>query len=180
MHGFLRLEIMKHLPWHARLSLEKFTNSERAIPSLPKRQTVEKLVSNILDKNNINAMEAMLVPIIEKADVHEIREMILQTALVENLAKQLQHISSYNDRIKSEAIFVLMKLGSSGGEPCIRKILKFNIVKNLIFFDALQVTRIARYNLHSTSSADTWRERKMLFNRVVETEFCSIFPVLGY
>ena len=132
MHGFLRLGIMKHLPWHARLSLEKFTNSERAIPSLPKRQTVEKLVSNILDKNNINAMEAMLVPIVEKADVHEIREMILQTTLVENLAKQLQHISSYNNRIKSEAIFVLMKLGSSRGEPCIRKILKFNIVQNLI------------------------------------------------
>ena len=87
MHGFLRLGIMKHLPWHARLSLEKFTNSERAIPSLPKRQTVEKLVSNILDKNNINAMEAMLVPIVEKEDVHEIREMIMQTALVDNLAK---------------------------------------------------------------------------------------------
>ena len=50
---------------------------------------MEKLVSNILDKNNINAMEAMLVPIVEKADVHEIREV---PSLVENLAKQLQHI----------------------------------------------------------------------------------------
>ena len=27
------------------------------------------------------------------------------------------------------------------------------------FFDVLQVTRIARYILHSTSSADTWREK---------------------
>ena len=41
----------------------------------------------------------------------------------------------------------------------------------LDFFDVLQVTRIARYSLHSTSSADTWRERKMLFNRVFGTEF---------
>lgn len=134
VHGFLRSGIMEHLPWNARFSLEKLTNSERAIPSLPKRQAVEDLASNILDKNNINAMDAMqnLLSIVEKADVPEIREMILQTALVENLAKQLQHILSDKNRIKSEAIFVLMKLGSSGGEPCIRKILKFDIIQDLI------------------------------------------------
>jgi hypothetical protein len=50
VHGFLRSGIMEHLPWLAWFSLEKFTNSEMAIPSLPKRQAVEELASNILDQ----------------------------------------------------------------------------------------------------------------------------------
>ena len=70
----------------------------------------------------------------------------------------------------------LLPVGAKAGKE--KAVEKLFIAGN--FFDVLQVTRIARYSLHSTSSADTWRERKMVFNRVVETKFCSVFPVLSY
>ncbi|GLJ43884.1 hypothetical protein SUGI_0914780 [Cryptomeria japonica] len=133
VHGFLSSGIMENLPWHARLSLEKLTISERLVPSLQEKEAVEELVSNILNRETKIAIKAMqdLVPIVEKADSPKIRDMILQTVLIENLAEQLQHRLPEKNRLKSEAIFLLMKLGCSGGESCIRKILKFNIVEDL-------------------------------------------------
>ena len=75
----------------------------------------------------------------------------------------------------SGVLSTLLPVGAKAGKE--KAVEKLFIAGNL--FDVLQVTRIARYSLHSTSSADTWRERKMLFNRVFGTEFCSIFPVLS-
>ena len=67
----------------------------------------------------------------------------------------------------SGVLSTLLPVGAKAGKE--KAVEKLFIAGNL--FDVLQVTRIARYNLHSTSSADTWRERKMLFNRVFGTEF---------
>ena len=53
---------------------EKTQNFIREIVGLP-----SKLMN--FNQRNINAMEAMLIPIVEKADVHEIREMICKLPL---------------------------------------------------------------------------------------------------
>ena len=78
------------------------------------------------------------------------------------------------EELHDSLLKTLMILAKDGKEKAVEKLF---IAGN--FFDVLQVTIIARYILHSTSSANTWRERKMLFNRVFGTKFCSIFPVLS-
>ncbi|KAL5976950.1 hypothetical protein ACLOJK_021287 [Asimina triloba] len=121
------------LPWDARISLEKFVLMDRSIPLSPKPQTFEDLIHKILQRDNRRVLEAMqdLIPIIEKAADPQIREMILKSPLVERLATLLQNAHSEENRTRSESAFLLMKLACSGGGPCIRKFMEFDIIPEL-------------------------------------------------
>lgn len=133
-HESLRPGMLTLLPWHARLSLERFVLSDRNIPPLPKPHAFVDLVHKILDTDNNQVFEAMqdLIPIIEKASDPRIRDMILQSPLVERLGALLQYGHSEQNRIRSESAFVLMKLACSGGEPCIKKFMDYDIIPELV------------------------------------------------
>ncbi|KAJ8637642.1 hypothetical protein MRB53_011909 [Persea americana] len=134
-HESLRPGMLTLLPWHARLSLERFVLSDRNIPPSPKPQTFVDLVHKILDTDNNQVFEAMqeLIPIIEKASDPRIRDMILQSPLVERLGALLQYGHSEQNRIRSESAFVLMKLACSGGsKTCVERIFSSQVVEKLV------------------------------------------------
>ncbi|OVA00465.1 Disease resistance protein [Macleaya cordata] len=122
------------LPWHARLSLEKFVLSDRNVPASPKPQTFEDLIEKILDRDQKRALEAMqdIISIIEKAGEPRICDMIIQSPLIGRLAELLRHGQSERNSTRSQSAFLLMKLACSGGEPCIRKFLEYDIVPELV------------------------------------------------
>lgn len=123
------------LPWQARLSLERFVLSDRNIPPSPKQQTFEDLIHKVLDSDNKQVLEAMqdLIPIIEKSGEPRIRDMIIRSPLIKRLSELLLYGNSeQKSMMKSESAFLLMKLACSGGEPCIKKILEYDIIPDLI------------------------------------------------
>ncbi|MQM13202.1 hypothetical protein Taro_046124 [Colocasia esculenta] len=129
--GYLQRGTLKLLPWHARLSLERFVLSDGSTILSPKPQTFEDYVDKILHGDTERVMEAMqdLIPIIENAGDPRVRDMILQSPLIERLAVML---NNERNRVRSESAFMLMKVACSGGEPFIRKFLECNVVPELV------------------------------------------------
>lgn len=132
-HESLHPGMLNLLPWHARLTLERFVLPDGNFHS-PKPQTFEDLVHKILDRDNKQVLEAMqdLIPIVEKAGEPRIRDMILQSPLVEGLTALLQNGRSEQNQMRSESAFLLMKLAWSGGEPFIRKFMEYDIIPELV------------------------------------------------
>ncbi|KAF8389080.1 hypothetical protein HHK36_025765 [Tetracentron sinense] len=133
-NGSLRPGTLNHLPWHARQRLERFVLPNRNIPLSPKPQTFEDLIHKILERDQKQVLEAMqdLIPIIEKAGDLRIRDMIIKSPLVERLSELLQYGHPEQNSTRSESAFLLTKLACSGGEPCIRKFLEYDIIPDLV------------------------------------------------
>ncbi|KAJ7295942.1 hypothetical protein O6H91_11G039300 [Diphasiastrum complanatum] len=133
--NFLRSGILNRIPWQARLSLERFNKLDRgsSFEVLPKRQTLERLAAILeagSEEEKIDAIQDM-IPIVEKADNPDMKDMILKAGIVESLSKLLQ-LSTEDFRVKSEASFALTKLSCSGGEACIRRMIKAKVVESLV------------------------------------------------
>ncbi|GMN50048.1 hypothetical protein TIFTF001_019205 [Ficus carica] len=122
------------LPWQVRLRLETFVLSERNLPFSPKHHSFEDLVHEVVDGDNKQVLEAMqdLIPIIEKAGDLSIRDMILKSPLIKRLAELLQQGHHVENSMKSQSAFLLMKLACSGGEPCTKKFLEYDIIPELV------------------------------------------------
>ncbi|KAI0487837.1 hypothetical protein KFK09_027660 [Dendrobium nobile] len=125
---------LNNLPWNVRLSFETFKISDRTITCSPKAKLFEDLLDRTLSKERKQVSEALqeMIPIVEKASDPMICEMILKSHLVERLASLLQNRDGEWDRARSESAFILMKLTCSGGEPFIRRILKSDIILELV------------------------------------------------
>lgn len=132
-NGSLGPNILKLLPWQARLRLEKFVLSDQNFIPSTKPQTFDDVIHKMLENSDKQILEAMqdLIPIVEKAGELKNREMILKSPLVERLSELLQGHQEQHF-LKIESAFVLMKLACSGGEPCIRKILEYDIIQELV------------------------------------------------
>lgn len=131
-NGSLGPGILKLLPWQARIRLEKFVlSNQNSVPS-PKPQTFDDIICKMMDNSDKQILEAMqdLIPIVEKAGEPRIRDMILKSPLVKRLSELLQGHQEHF--LKTESNFVLMKLACSGGEPCIKKILEYGIIQELV------------------------------------------------
>lgn len=133
-NGSLQLANLNLLPWQARLRLERFVLSDQNVAHSPRPQTFEDLIHKALDSNYKQGLEAMqnLIPIVEKAGDPKIRDMILNSPLIQRLCDLLQYGNSQQKSVKSECAFLLMKLAISGGEPCIRKYLQYDIIPELV------------------------------------------------
>ena len=103
---------MNLLPWHARLTLERFVLSDRNVIPSPKPQPFEDILHKNFDGEYKQVLEAMqdLIPLVEKASNPRIRDMLLQSHLIERLAFLLQHGDTRQNGARSESAFVLMKL----------------------------------------------------------------------
>ncbi|XP_041001219.1 uncharacterized protein LOC121246959 [Juglans microcarpa x Juglans regia] len=130
-NGHLQHANLKLLPWQVRLRLERFVLSDQNVSSSPRPQTFEDLLHKVLDSNYKQVLEAMqdLIPIIEKAGDPKIRDMILKSPLIKRLFELLQ---TQQKSMKSESVFLLMKLALSGGESCIKKYLEYDIIPELV------------------------------------------------
>ncbi|KAI3463387.1 hypothetical protein Pfo_020050 [Paulownia fortunei] len=144
VNGSLRPGTLNLLPWQARLRLEKFVLSDiNSLPS-PKPQTFEDLIQKLLRSDGKLILEAMqdLIPIIEKVEEPKFRDMILQSPLVKRLSELLQYGQTEQKEVKSESAFLLMKLACSGGEPCIKKFLEYDIIIELVRMMQCMVTEL--------------------------------------
>lgn len=133
-NGSLQPGILNLLPWQARLRLEKFVLIDRNTLPSSKPQTFEDVLHKLLDSNEKLVLEATqdLIPIIDEVEEPRIRDMILRSPLVERLSELLQNGQSDQNSLRSESAFILMKLASSGGEPCVKKFLEHDIITELI------------------------------------------------
>ncbi|KAJ7951879.1 Disease resistance protein [Quillaja saponaria] len=132
--GSLQFANLEVLPWHVRLRLERFVLSDQNKPYSAKPQTYEDLIHKVLHSNKKQVIEGIqeLITLVEKAGEPRIRDMIIQTPLIKRLSELLQCKDSEQDSLRSESCFLLMKLACSGGEPCIKRYLEYDIIPNLV------------------------------------------------
>ncbi|XP_072964487.1 uncharacterized protein [Typha angustifolia] len=132
--GYLRPGTLNLLPWHARLSLERFVLCDRNLSPLPQPHSFEVLLHKILDRDATEVVEGIqgLISIVEKANDPRIQDLILGSQLIERLAFLLQHGELEQNRVQSQSAFLVMKLACTGGEPFIRKFLELDIIPLLV------------------------------------------------
>ena len=133
-NGSLRPTNLNVLPWQVRLRLETFVLSDRNVAFSPKHRSFEDLIHKMVDGDNKQVLQAMqdLIPIIEKAGESGIRDMILNSPLIEQLAELLHQGYLEENSMRSQSAFLLMKLACSGGEPYTKKFLEYDIVPKLV------------------------------------------------
>lgn len=143
-NGSLRPTNLNLLPWQVRFRLERFVLSDGNVPISPMRQTLEDLIHKLLENDKKKMLEAMqdLIPIVEKAREPTIRDKILNGPLIKRLSELLQYENLEKNSIKSQSAFLLMKLACSGGEPCIKKFLEYDIVPELVKMMQCSVTEL--------------------------------------
>lgn len=133
-NGSLRSSNLDLLPWQMRLRLERFVMSDSVVPPSPKPKTFEDVIHRLLDSDNKQLLGAMqdLIPFLEKAGDPRIREMIVQSPIIEKLSELLQYVHPEQNSVRSESAFLLTKLVCVGGEPCIKKFLEYDIIPDLV------------------------------------------------
>ncbi|EXB67327.1 Putative inactive disease susceptibility protein LOV1 [Morus notabilis] len=133
-NGSLQPTNLNLLPWQVRLRLETFVLSDRRVPFSPKHHSFEDLIHKVVAGDSKQVLEAMqdLIPIIEKAGESSIRNRILKSPLIKRLGELLQRGHHEESSTKSQSVFLLMKLACSGGEPCTKKFLEYDIIPELV------------------------------------------------
>ncbi|XP_051194361.1 uncharacterized protein [Lolium perenne] len=126
--------LLIHLPWHARLTLERFVLSDQNVAPSPKPQYFEVLLHRILRTDNKDIIEAIqgLIPLAERANDPRVQDLLLGSNLSDRLAFLLQRREIENNQVRSQTAFLVMKLACTGGEPYVRRFLELDIVDELI------------------------------------------------
>lgn len=126
--------LLIHLPWHARLALERFVLSDQNVAPSPKPQYFEVLLHRILQTDSKDIIEAIqgLLPLAERANDPRVQDLLLGSNLCDRLAFLLQRREPENNQVRSQTAFLVMKLACTGAEPYIRRFLELNIVHELI------------------------------------------------
>lgn len=126
--------LLIHLPWQARLSLERFVlTNQNVAPSL-KPQYFEVLLHRILQSDSKEIIEAIqgLLPLAERANDPRVQGLLLGSNLSDRLSCLLECREVGNNQVRSQTAFLVMKLACTGGEPYVRRFLELNIVHELI------------------------------------------------
>ncbi|KAG8070364.1 hypothetical protein GUJ93_ZPchr0006g43158 [Zizania palustris] len=135
LQGCMGPGVLIHLPWHARLSLERFVLFDQNVPQAPKpQQSFEMILHKILQRDNKENIEAIqgLLPLAERANDSRVQDLLLGSSLSDRLALLLQRRDIESNQVRSHTAFLVMKLTCTGGEPYVRRFLETNIVHELI------------------------------------------------
>ncbi|KAK3156313.1 hypothetical protein QOZ80_2AG0105530 [Eleusine coracana subsp. coracana] len=127
--------VLLHLPWHARLSLERFVLSDQNVPPSPEpQQYFEVILHKLLQKDHKDIIEAIqgLLPFAERANDLRVQDLLFGSSLFDRLAFLLQRKGVESNQVRSQSAFLVMKLACTGGEPYVRRFLELNIVYELI------------------------------------------------
>ncbi|KAF8691454.1 hypothetical protein HU200_040595 [Digitaria exilis] len=154
LQGCMGPGVLVHLPWRARISLERFVLFDQSVPPSPKpQQSFEVILHKILQKDNKEIIEAIqgLLPFAERANDSRVQDLLLGSILFDRLALLLQCREVESNQARSQAAFLVMKLACTGGEPYVRRFLELNIVHNLIDMMQCNIDELqdsAYYALH--------------------------------
>ncbi|CAM0946239.1 unnamed protein product [Alopecurus aequalis] len=134
LHECMGPGLLIHLPWHARITLERFVLSDQNVAPSPKPQYFEVLLHKILQTDNKVIIEAIqgLIPLAERANDPRVQDLLLGSNLSDRLAFLLQRRELENNQVRSQIAFLVMKLACTGGEPYVCRFLELNIVHELI------------------------------------------------
>ncbi|KAL5211889.1 hypothetical protein ABZP36_022736 [Zizania latifolia] len=135
LQGCMGPGVLIHLPWHARLGLERFVLFDQNVPPSPKtQQSFEMILHKILQRDNKENIEAIqgLLPLAERANDSRVQDLLLGSNLSDRLALLLQRRDIESNQVRSHTAFLVMKLTCTGGEPYVRRFLETNIVHELI------------------------------------------------
>lgn len=135
LEGCMGPGVLIHLPWHARLSLERFVLFDQNVPPSPKpQQSFEVALHKILQRDSKDIIEAIqgLLPLAERANDSRVQDLLLGSNLSDRLALLLQRREIESNQVRSQTAFLVMKLACTGGEPYVRRFLELNIVHELI------------------------------------------------
>ncbi|KAL6888288.1 hypothetical protein ACP4OV_009314 [Aristida adscensionis] len=159
LQGCMGPAVLIHLPWHARLSLERFVFLDQNVSPSPKpQQSFEVLLHKILQRDDKDIIEAIqgLLPLAERANDSRVQDLLLGSNLFERLAFLLQRREVESNNVRSQSAFLVMKLACTGGEPYIRRFMELNIVHELIDMMQCNIDELqdsAYYALHQIISA---------------------------
>lgn len=135
LQGCMGPGVLTHLPWHARLSLERFVLFDQNVTPSPKpQQSFELILHKILQRDNKDNIEAIqgLLPLAERANDSRVQDLLLGSNMSDGLALLLQRRDIESNQVRSHTAFLVMKLACTGGEPYVHRFLEANIVHQLI------------------------------------------------
>ncbi|CAL4889315.1 unnamed protein product [Urochloa decumbens] len=155
LQGCMGPGMLIHLPWHARISLERFVLFDQSVPPSPKPQqsSFEVILHKILQKDNKDIIEAIqgLLPLAERANDSRVQGLLLGSNLFDRMAFLLQRREVESNQVRSQTAFLVMKLACTGGEPYVHRFLELNIVHGLIDMMQCNIDELqdsAYYALH--------------------------------
>lgn len=134
LQGCMGPAVLIHLPWHARMSLERFVLFDQNLPPAKPQQSFEVMLHKILQKDNKEIIEAIqgLLSLAERATDTRVQDLLLGSNLFDRLAVLLHCREVQSNQVRSQTAFLVMKLACTGGEPYVRRFLDLNIVHELI------------------------------------------------
>jgi hypothetical protein len=154
LQGCMGPAVLLHLPWHARISLERFVLFDKNVSQSPKpQQSFEVILHKILQRDNKDIIEAIqgLLSLAERANDTRVQDLLLGSNLFDRLALLLQRREVENNQVRSQTAFLVMKLACTGGEPYVHRFLELNIVHELIDMMQCNIDELqdsAYYALH--------------------------------
>ena len=156
LQGCMGPAVLIHLPWHARISLERFVLFDQSVPPSPKpQQPFEAILHKILQRDSKEIIEAIqgLLPLAERANDSMVQDFLLGSNLFDRLSLLLQRreVESNQNQVRSQTAFLVMKLACTGGEPYVHRFLELNIVHDLIGMMQCNIDELqdsAYYALH--------------------------------
>jgi hypothetical protein len=135
LQGCMGPGVLIHLPWHARMSLERFVLFDQSVPPSPKPQrSFEVILHKILQEDNKGIIEAIqgLLPLAEMANDSRVQDLLLGSNLFDRLALLLQRREVESNQVRTQTAFLVTKLACTGGEPYVHRFLELNIVHGLM------------------------------------------------
>ncbi|CAL5059630.1 unnamed protein product [Urochloa decumbens] len=136
LQGCMGPGVLIHLPWHARISLERFVLFDQSVPPSPKPQqsSFAVILHKILQKDNKDIIEAIqgLLTLAERANDSRVQGLLLGSNLFDRMAFLLQRREVESNQVRSQTAFLVTKLACTGGEPYVHRFLELNIVHGLI------------------------------------------------
>ncbi|OEL25618.1 hypothetical protein BAE44_0013360 [Dichanthelium oligosanthes] len=154
LQGCMGPAVMVHLPWRARISLERFFLFDQSVSPSPKpQQSFEVILHKILQRDTKDIIEAIqgLLPLAERANDSRVQDLLLGSNLFDRLAFLLQRREVESNQVRSQTAFLVMKLACTGGKPYVHRFLELNIVHDLINMMQCNIDELqdsAYYALH--------------------------------
>ena len=155
LQGCMGPAVLIHLPWHARISLERFVLFDQSVPPSPKPQQFDVILHKIRQRDSKEIIEAIqgLLPLAERANDSMVQDFLLGSNLFGRLSLLLQcrEVESNQNQVRSQTAFLVMKLACTGGEPYVHRFLELNIVHDLIGMMQCNIDELqdsAYYALH--------------------------------
>ncbi|OQU84598.1 hypothetical protein SORBI_3004G085900 [Sorghum bicolor] len=141
LQGCMGPAVLLHLPWHARISLERFVLFDKNASQSPKpQQSLEVILHKILQRDNKDIIEDIqgLLSLAERANDTRVQDLLLGSNLFDRLALLLQRKEVENnqcniDELQDSAYYALHQIVfAKGGSLVLQRFLQLGTIEKLV------------------------------------------------